>query len=277
MLPVVRGDSDTRREILAYAIVLVALTLVPVPPASSGPSTWSRRWRSAPASSAWRWRCWCARRRAPRCGCTSPPSPTSRCCSARWRWTGSSDRTAGDGPGDGAAKSEAGPPGGADRPRRLRPHLLRHDPLHRLVGGVERNAPEPTELVYVPESNTVPASSNWQEHYVLLLAGFIAATGIAVAALSWYGVRRGEWWAWIAAVVSPVVGLAVALPYHYMGHFEFNWGHTSRPDLPCDCRVCRGRSTGPARYDAKSLKAICEIAVHCACPLWVKSRHVQRN
>jgi len=36
-------------------------------------------------------------------------------------------------------------------------------------------------------------------------------------------VRRGEWWAWIAAVVSPVVGLAVALPYHYTGTFQHNW------------------------------------------------------
>src|SRR5215467_1764692 len=64
-------------------------------------------------------------------------------------------------------------------------------------------------------------------HYIMHLhiatAGFIAATGIAVGALSWYGVRRGEWWAWIAAVVSPVVALAVALPYHYTGTFAFNW------------------------------------------------------
>lgn len=64
-------------------------------------------------------------------------------------------------------------------------------------------------------------------HYIMHLhiatAAFIAATGIAVAALSWYGVRRGEWWAWIAAAVAPVVGLAVALPYHYMGHFQFDW------------------------------------------------------
>ena len=68
-----------------------------------------------------------------------------------------------------------------------------------------------------------PAIVHYIGHVHVALAGFIAATGIAVAALSWYGVRRGEWWAWIAAVVSPVVGLAVALPYHYMGHFEFNW------------------------------------------------------
>ena len=29
--------------------------------------------------------------------------------------------------------------------------------------------------------------------------------------------------AWIAAVISPVVGLAVALPYHYTGTFQHNW------------------------------------------------------
>lgn len=68
-----------------------------------------------------------------------------------------------------------------------------------------------------------PAVMHYITHLHLAVAAFIAATGIAVGALSWYGVRRGEWWAWIAAVVSPVVGLALAVPYHYMGHFELNW------------------------------------------------------
>jgi hypothetical protein len=47
------------------------------------------------------------------------------------------------------------------------------------------------------------------------LAGFIAACGVAVAALAWFGVRRGELWAWVTAVVVPVLALAVALPAHY--------------------------------------------------------------
>ncbi len=68
-----------------------------------------------------------------------------------------------------------------------------------------------------------PAIMHYIGHLHVAVAGFIAAAGIAVAALSWYGVRRGEWWAWVAAVVSPVVGLAVALPYHYTGTFELNW------------------------------------------------------
>ena len=68
-----------------------------------------------------------------------------------------------------------------------------------------------------------PAIMHYIGHLHVATAGFIAATGIAVASLSWYGVRRGQLWAWIAAVVSPVVGLAVALPYHYTGTFTFNW------------------------------------------------------
>jgi hypothetical protein len=35
-----------------------------------------------------------------------------------------------------------------------------------------------------------------------------------------YGVRRGELWAWVGAVVAPVLGLAVALPAHYPYHFD---------------------------------------------------------
>ena len=68
-----------------------------------------------------------------------------------------------------------------------------------------------------------PAIMHYIGHLHVAVSGFIAATGIAVAALSWYGVRRGEWWAWIAAVAAPVVGLAVALPYHYTGTFQLDW------------------------------------------------------
>jgi hypothetical protein len=68
-----------------------------------------------------------------------------------------------------------------------------------------------------------PAIMHYIGHLHVAVSGFIAATGIAVAALSWYGVRHGEWWAWIAAVAAPVVGLAVALPYHYTGTFQLDW------------------------------------------------------
>ena len=62
------------------------------------------------------------------------------------------------------------------------------------------------------------------EHYIshlhIAVAAFIGAAGIAVAALAWYGVRRGELWAWVTAVVVPVFGLAVALPAHYPWGFD---------------------------------------------------------
>src|SRR5947207_15209031 len=68
-----------------------------------------------------------------------------------------------------------------------------------------------------------PAIMGYITHLHLATAGFIAATAIAAGGLAWYGVRDGLWWAWIMAVIVPVVGLAVALPTHYMGHFNYDW------------------------------------------------------
>lgn len=65
-----------------------------------------------------------------------------------------------------------------------------------------------------------PELYHYISHLHIAVAGFIAAAGIAVAALAWYGVRRGEWWAWVTAVVVPVFGLAVALPAHYPWGFD---------------------------------------------------------
>jgi hypothetical protein len=68
-----------------------------------------------------------------------------------------------------------------------------------------------------------PAVMAYIMHLHLATAGFIAATAIAAIGLAWYGVRAGAWWAWVTAVISPVVGLAVALPLHYMGGFQLDW------------------------------------------------------
>ena len=68
-----------------------------------------------------------------------------------------------------------------------------------------------------------PAIMYYITHVHVATAGFIAATAIAAGGLAWYGVRTGLWWAWITGVIVPVVGLAVALPLHYMGHFNYNW------------------------------------------------------
>lgn len=75
-----------------------------------------------------------------------------------------------------------------------------------------------TEQVDVGRTE-IQAFSNDLYHYVshlhIAVSGFIAATGLATAALAWFGVRRGELWAYVTAVAAPVLGLAVALPAHY--------------------------------------------------------------
>ena len=65
-----------------------------------------------------------------------------------------------------------------------------------------------------------PSLYHYISHLHIALAGFIAAAGVAVAALAWFGVRRGELWAWVTAVVVPVLALAVALPAHYPWHLD---------------------------------------------------------
>ena len=68
-----------------------------------------------------------------------------------------------------------------------------------------------------------PGITAYITHLHVATAGFIAATAVAVIGLTWYGVRAGALWAWITAVISPVVGLVIALPLHYTGGFEHDW------------------------------------------------------
>ena len=65
-----------------------------------------------------------------------------------------------------------------------------------------------------------PSLYHYLSHLHIAVSGFIAATGLAVASLVWFGVRRGQLWAWAGAVAAPVFGLAVALPAHYPNNFD---------------------------------------------------------
>jgi hypothetical protein len=65
-----------------------------------------------------------------------------------------------------------------------------------------------------------PSLAHYISHLHLAVAGFLAATGVAVGALAWFGVRRGHVWAFVAAVAAPVIALAVALPAHYPYNFD---------------------------------------------------------
>lgn len=68
-----------------------------------------------------------------------------------------------------------------------------------------------------------PAVLHYISHLHVATAAFIIATGVAVTALVFYGVRNGQLWAWTAAVAAPVVGLAAALPMHWLDLFNHNW------------------------------------------------------
>lgn len=60
-----------------------------------------------------------------------------------------------------------------------------------------------------------PQLAHYISHLHIALSGFIAATGLAIAGLSWFGVRRGFRWAFVTAVVAAVVSLGVSVPAHY--------------------------------------------------------------
>jgi hypothetical protein len=82
------------------------------------------------------------------------------------------------------------------------------------IGPAEVNVGKTEILAFSPQL------FHYISHLHIAVSGFIAATGLAVAALSWFGVRRGELWAWVAAVAAPVLALAVALPAHYPNNFD---------------------------------------------------------
>jgi hypothetical protein len=70
----------------------------------------------------------------------------------------------------------------------------------------------------------IKAFDNDLYHYIshlhIAVSGFIASTGLAVAALAWFGVRRRQMWAWVTAVAASVLALLVALPAHYPWGFD---------------------------------------------------------
>jgi hypothetical protein len=101
----------------------------------------------------------------------------------------------------------------------------------------------------------IKAFDNDLYHYIshlhIALSGFIAATGLAVAALTWFGVRRRYVWAWVAAVAAPVLALAVALPAHYPWGFD-TIGHLGLIYLATAIFVVGAALSGKALLDERS-------------------------
>ena len=95
-----------------------------------------------------------------------------------------------------------------------------------------------------------PDLYHYISHLHIAIAGFIAAVGVAVIFLSSFGVRRGYGWAWIGAVVTPVLALAVALPAHYPWGFD-TIGHLGLIYLATAIFVVGAVLSGKALLDAR--------------------------
>jgi len=61
-----------------------------------------------------------------------------------------------------------------------------------------------------------PELYNYISHLQVAVSGFIIALGITVIALAWFGIRTGQIWALWTAFLAPVIGVAIALPLHFV-------------------------------------------------------------
>src|SRR5215212_6778732 len=61
-----------------------------------------------------------------------------------------------------------------------------------------------------------PELYNYISHLQVAIAAFIIALGVAVIALAWFGIRTGQKWALWTAFIAPVIGVAIALPLHFV-------------------------------------------------------------
>lgn len=52
-------------------------------------------------------------------------------------------------------------------------------------------------------------------HLQVAVSAFIIALGVAVIALAWFGIRSGQQWAMWTAFITPVIGVAIAVPLHF--------------------------------------------------------------
>jgi hypothetical protein len=98
-----------------------------------------------------------------------------------------------------------------------------------------------------------PGLYHYISHLHLAVAGFIAATGLAVLLLALYGVRAGQAWAWVAAVAAPVLGLAVALPAHYPWNLD-TIGHLGLVYLATLVFVVGALLSGKGLLDARATR-----------------------
>ena len=61
-----------------------------------------------------------------------------------------------------------------------------------------------------------PELYDYISHLQVALSGFIIALGVAVIALAFFGIRRGDRWALWTAFLAPVIAVGIALPLHFV-------------------------------------------------------------
>lgn len=71
-------------------------------------------------------------------------------------------------------------------------------------------------------ATTNPEVVHYIDHLHVNVAGLMAAAGIAMIFLAWYGIRRGQRWAWATAIAIPVLFLTHSLPVHQTAGFSFD-------------------------------------------------------
>jgi phosphoglycerol transferase MdoB-like AlkP superfamily enzyme len=98
--------------------------------------------------------------------------------------------------------------------------------LYRNFNGFIELGLSPAQVGGTPEQ--IQAYSPHLYHYIshlqVAVAAFIIALGVAVVLLAWHGIRSGQRWALWTAFVTPVIGVGIALPLHYMYGFA-TMGH----------------------------------------------------
>ena len=61
-----------------------------------------------------------------------------------------------------------------------------------------------------------PHVYDYISHLQVAVSAFIIALGVAVIALARFGIRNGERWAMWTAFLTPVIGVAIVLPLHFV-------------------------------------------------------------